>query len=180
MKNLKSIITNLIAILAGVLTYVFLSQPYLSYLSESVWGSSSWVSHSGYNFISSMDNKDAKVVTLGVANLIVAILAGLLILLAIFNLLTATGVVKVKNEKFACKLNSFISVLLVLTNIVVLICAICISSASAGSLDLFGTTLASGKYHIAWALILNFVLAFVALGATIIAGLGKKTKSKKK
>ena len=179
MKNIKGFITNMIAILVGILTYVFLSQPYMSYEVQSgiLGAGSSLEGLTGYQFISNMDSENAKIVIIGIANLIVAIIAGLLILFAIFNMLTSTGTVKVKNPKFTHKINIINSVILVLISVVVLICAILL----AGDNNVDAGIFFSSKPVVAWALFVNFALAFVALCVVIIASLGiKVSKNRKK
>lgn len=181
MKNLKGFLTNTIAILVGILTLVFLSQPYFNYVVESVIGNGSAEGVTGYEIIGNyFESEDGKAVVLALSCLIVAILAGVLILLGIFNLLTSTGVIKVKNTKIMNVVNCFVAILMVVVGIVGLGCAIGISKDASFDASIGGFQLANGVYKLSWALIVNLVLSFVALGATFVACLGKEKKSKKK
>ncbi len=172
MKNMKGILTNLIAVLVGILTFVFMSQPYFNVVIDSILGGASAEGVSGYAIIGDyFKSEETKDVILALSILIVAILAGLLILLGIFNMATSAGAVKVKNSKITNVSNVFISILMVLLNLV----AVCIIASNKT-----GNQYISGSLEVAWALIVNFVLSFVALGATLIASLGKQKSSRKK
>ena len=183
MKNLKGFLTNTIAILAGILILVFLSQPYFNYIVDSILGSGSVEGISGYSIIGNyFESEDAKAVVLALSCLIVAILAGVLILFGIFNLLTSTRVVKVRNPRIMNKVNFFVAILLVIVGVIGFGCAIGISKDTSFDTAIGGVQLINGTYNISWAHIVNLTLSFVALVSTFVAcvGRGKKTKKNKK
>ncbi len=172
MKNMKGILTNLIAVLVGILTFIFMSQPYFNVVVDSILGSSSAEGISGYAIIGDyFKSEEAKDVILALSILLVAILAGLLILLGLFNMATSAGAVKVKNAKITNISNVLVSILMVVLNLV----AVCIIASNKS-----GNEYISGSLEVAWALIVNFILSFVAFGSTLIASLGKQKSSRKK
>lgn len=182
MKNLKGFLANSIAIIVGTLIFIFMSQPHMNYVVESILGNGSTQGITGYEIIGNyFDSEDGKAIMLALCCLLVTILAGMLILFGIFNLLTSTGVIKVKNEKIMNTVNSIVSVLMIVFGLIGICCAAGISKDASFNAMIGNISFANGTYAISWALIVNFVLSFVALVATIIAGLGtKKSKKKKK
>lgn len=182
MKNLKGFLTNTIAILVGVLTLVFMSQPYFNYVFNSIIGGASAEGVSGYEIIGNyFETEDAKAIILALSCLIMAVLAGILILFGIFNLLTSTGVAKVKNAKVMNVANCLVSILMLIVGVVGIICASLISKDTSFNGAIGGIQLANGTNELSWAIIVNLVLSFVAVCSTTIATIGsRKTKRKKK
>lgn len=84
---------NFCGILIGILTYVFLSQPYQDY----IYSIGPLTSTSGYYMIGNYFTKSGAEFMMALANLIVAILAGLIILISLYSLLVNFGVIKLPN-----------------------------------------------------------------------------------
>lgn len=126
MKNKKSIITNSISILFGILIYIFLGQPYLSY-SANVATNTISGTKSGYQLIYDLfvggDGNIASIIMV-FSLFIMAILAGVMIALSVYNLLVNTGVIKetIGANKIIKLINMIISIAIAILGIVVICC----------------------------------------------------------
>lgn len=159
MKNLKSNLMYLANIILGILTYVFLSQ---SYIGAGVSSHEGYIS--GYDTIAHYFDGNGTQVMMAISNLLVAILAGLLILSSIYCLLVSLGTVK-KSKTF--KLMNFANIILSLAFVVFsaisLFCTVGLVNDSSG--EIFGVSLGS---RIGWAVIVNFVLSILTLLTSIL------------
>ena len=126
MKNKKSIITNSISILFGILIYIFLGQPYLSY-SANVATNTISGTKSGYQLIYDLfvggDGNIASIIMV-FSLFIMAILTGVMIALSVYNLLVNTGVIKetIGANKIIKLINMIISIAIAILGIVVICC----------------------------------------------------------
>lgn len=124
MKNKKSIITNSISILLGVLIFIFLSQPYFSF-SANVATSPISETKNGYQLINDLfvggEGNIASIIMV-FSLFLMAILAGVMIALSIYNLLVNTGVIKetVGANKIIKLINMIIAVVIALLGIAVI------------------------------------------------------------
>lgn len=124
MKNKKSIITNSISILLGVLIFIFLSQPYFSF-SANVATSPISETKNGYQLINDLfvggEGNVASIIMV-FSLFLMAILAGVMIALSIYNLLVNTGVIKetVGANKIIKLINMIIAVVIALLGIAVI------------------------------------------------------------
>lgn len=124
MKNKKSIITNSISILLGVLIFIFLSQPYFSF-SANVATSPISETKNGYQLINDLfvggEGNVASIIMV-FSLFLMAILAGVMIALSIYNLLVNTGVIKetVGTNKIIKLINMIIAVVITLLGIAVI------------------------------------------------------------
>ena len=124
MKNKKSIITNSISILLGVLIFIFLSQPYFSF-SANVATSPISETKNGYQLINDLfvggEGNIASIIMV-FSLFLMAILAGVMIALSIYNLLVNTGVIKetVGANKIIKLINMIIAVVIALLVIAVI------------------------------------------------------------
>lgn len=133
MKNIKSILTNSISIIIGILIYVFLSQNFFSY-SVNVAGTSTTGAQTGYQLIRQLFEGGDSTMTstcMVVSLFIISILAGLAIICSIYNLLTNLNVIKVNNEK----LNKGFNITNIVLASLVAIFAIIAISCTAGYLN---------------------------------------------
>lgn len=133
MKNIKSILTNSISIIIGILIYVFLSQNFFSY-SVNVAGTPTTGAQTGYQLIRQLFEGGDSTMTstcMVVSLFIISILAGLVIICSIYNLLTNLNVIKVNNEK----LNKGFNVTNIVLASLVAIFAIVAISCTAGYLN---------------------------------------------
>lgn len=151
MKNLKTSLMYIANIVIGVLTYVFLSQ---SYITLNIGGESSSIAN-GYDIIGNYFEGNGTQVMMALSNLVVAILAGVLILSSIYCLLVSFGVVKKsKGIKFANFTNIILSLALVVFGAISLFCTVG---------DLSELSSDGNGFVVGWAVIVNFVIAVVAL-----------------
>ena len=124
MKNKKSIITNSISILLGVLIFIFLSQPYFSF-SANVATSPISETKNGYQLINDLfvggEGNVASIIMV-FSLFLMAILAGVMIALSIYNLLVNIGVIKetVGANKIIKLINMIIAVVIVMLGIAVI------------------------------------------------------------
>ena len=124
MKNKKSIITNSISILLGVLIFIFLSQPFFSF-SANVATSPISETKNGYQLINDLfvggEGNVASIIMV-FSLFLMAILAGIMIALSIYNLLVNTGVIKetVGANKIIKLINMIIAVVIALLGIAVI------------------------------------------------------------
>ena len=124
MKNKKSIITNSISILLGILIFIFLSQPYFSF-SANVATSPISETKNGYQLINDLfvggEGNIASIIMV-FSLFLMAILAGVMIALSIYNLLVNTGVIKetVGANKIIKLINMIIAVVIALLGIAVI------------------------------------------------------------
>ena len=124
MKNKKSIITNSISILLGILIFIFLSQPYFSF-SANVATSPISETKNGYQLINDLfvggEGNVASIIMV-FSLFLMAILAGVMIALSIYNLLVNTGVIKetVGANKIIKLINMIIAVVIALLGIAVI------------------------------------------------------------
>ena len=124
MKNKKSIITNSISILLGVLIFIFLSQPYFSF-SANVATSPISETKNGYQLINDLfvggEGNIASIIMV-FSLFLMAILAGVMIALSIYNLLVNTGVIKetVGANKIIKLVNMIIAVVIAMLGIAVI------------------------------------------------------------
>ncbi len=133
MKNIKSILTNSISIIIGILIYVFLSQNFFSY-SVNIAGAPTTGTQTGYQLIRQLFEGGDSTMTstcMVVSLFIISILAGLVIICSIYNLLTNLNVIKVNNEK----LNKGFNVTNIVLASLVAIFAIVAISCTAGYLN---------------------------------------------
>ena len=133
MKNIKSILTNSISIIIGILIYVFLSQNFFSY-SVNIAGAPTTGTQTGYQLIRQLFEGGDSTMTstcMVVSLFIISILAGLVIICSIYNLLTNLNVIKVNNEK----LNKGINITHIVLASLVAIFAIIAISCTAGYLN---------------------------------------------
>lgn len=124
MKNKKSIITNSISFLLGVLIFIFLSQPYFSF-SANMATSPISETKTGYQLINDLfvggEGNVASIIMV-FSLFLMAILAGVMIALSIYNLLVNTGVIKetVGANKIIKLINMIIAVVIALLGIAVI------------------------------------------------------------
>ena len=124
MKNKKSIITNSISILLGVLIFIFLSQPYFSF-SANVATSPISETKNGYQLINDLfvggEGNVASIIMV-FSLFLMAILARVMIALSTYNLLVNTGVIKetVGANKIIKLINMIIAVVIALLGIAVI------------------------------------------------------------
>ena len=124
MKNKKSIITNSISILLGVLIFIFLSQPYFSF-SANMATSPISETKNGYQLINDLfvggEGNIASIIMV-FSLFLMAILAGVMIALSIYNLLVNIGVIKetVGANKIIKLINMIIAVVIVMLGIAVI------------------------------------------------------------
>ncbi len=124
MKNKKSIITNSISILLGVLIFIFLSQPYFSF-SANMATSPISETKNGYQLINDLfvggEGNVASIIMV-FSLFLMAILAGVMIALSIYNLLVNIGVIKetVGANKIIKLINMIIAVVIVMLGIAVI------------------------------------------------------------
>ena len=124
MKNKKSIITNSISILLGILIFIFLSQPYFSF-SANVATSPISETKNGYQLINDLfvggEGNIASIIMV-FSLFLMAILAGVMIALSIYNLLVNIGVIKetVGANKIIKLINMIIAVVIALLGIAVI------------------------------------------------------------
>lgn len=156
MKNAKSGLMYLFNVIVGVLTFVFLSQTYIGAGEGRLFVSVA----NGYDIIGNFFEGNGTEVMMALSNLLVAILAGVLILTSFYCMLVSFGVVK-KSKGF--KLVNFINVILSLALVVF------------GAISLFCTVGYVGgdlrqalQYSTGWAVIVNFVIAVLAIVTSIL------------
>lgn len=124
MKNKKSIITNSISILLGVLIFIFLSQSFFSF-SANVATNPISETKTGYQLINDLfvggEGNIASIIMV-FSLFLMAILAGIMIALSIYNLLVNTGVIKetVGANKIIKLINMIIAVVITLLGIAVI------------------------------------------------------------
>lgn len=157
MKNLKASIMYFINLVFGVLTYVFLSQTYIGAGEGRLYTQL----FNGYDIIGNFFEGNGTEVMMALSNLIVAILAGVIILTSIYSLLVCFGTVK-KSKVFG--LVNFVSIL------------VSIALAVFAGISLFCTVGYVGgdvqkllTYSTGWAVIVNFVIAVISIVTSILA-----------
>lgn len=155
MKNLKTSLMYIANIIIGVLTYVFLSQSYITLNFNSGLGGGSEPLLSGYDIIANYFDGDGTQVMMALSNLVVAILAGVLILSSIYCMLVSFGAIKKsKAIKMFNFINIIVSLALVVFGAISLFCTI-------GHLD--GLSSDGVGIVVGWAVIVNLVISVVAL-----------------
>ena len=157
MKNLKASIMYFINLVFGVLMYVFLSQ---SYISISFLDNTRTLAN-GYEIIENYFEGNGTEVMMALSNLIVAILAGVIILTSIYSLLVCFGAVK-KSKAFG--LVNFVSIIV---SIALAVFAGISLFCTVGHLD--GMSTEGNGLVIGWAVIVNFVIAVIAIVTSVWA-----------
>ncbi len=156
MKDAKTTIMHAVNLVVGVLTYVFLSQPYMA---AKVAG---YPVSSGYDLIDGLFNSTggtAASTMMALSTFFVSIIAGLLIISSIYGLLVSFDVVKNdKHTKIFKIVDLVLTSLLVVFGMIALICTGAYISETVGFSTLFA---------IGWAVIVNFVIAILALAASV-------------
>ena len=159
MKNLKTSLMYIANIIIGVLTYVFLSQSYLSFGGSIGEYGGNLDSINGYDIIGNYFDGNGTQVMMALSNLIVAILAGVLIVSSIYCMLVSFGVIKKsKAIKMFNFINIIVSLALVVFGAISLFCTVGFANDHSASGDYV-----SAGYSTGWAVIVNFVIAVVAL-----------------
>lgn len=193
MKNIKSILTNSISIIIGILIYVFLSQNFFSY-SVNVAGTPTTGAQTGYQLIRQLFEGGDSTMTstcMVVSLFIISIFAGLVIICSIYNLLTNLNVIKINNEKLNKGINITNIVLASLVAIFAIIAISCtagylnngldmsIATTATESLTQMGTTvtpeyvlqnlITNYNANIGWANITNLVLSIVLVCPVVLS-----------
>ncbi len=193
MKNIKSILTNSISIIIGILIYVFLSQNFFSY-SVNVAGTSTTGAQTGYQLIRQLFEGGDSTMTstcMVVSLFIISIFAGLVIICSIYNLLTNLNVIKINNEKLNKGINITNIVLAGLVAIFAIIAISCtagylnngldmsIATTATESLTQMGMTvtpeyvlqnlMTNYNANIGWANITNLVLSIVLICPVVLS-----------
>ncbi len=154
MKDVKTTIMHAISLVVGVLSYVFLSQPYLAPVSN------------GYDIIDGLFNSTggtAASTMMALSTFFISIVAGLLIISSIYGLLVSFNVVK--NDKLT---KIFKIVDLVLASLLAVFGMITLISTSAYISDVAGDMAGLGiTLSIGWAEIVNFCLAVITLACCV-------------
>ena len=166
MKDVKTTIMHAVNLVVGVLSYVFLSQ---SYISAKIAGAPN---STGYDLIDALFNSTdgtAASTMMALSAFLVSILAGLLIISSIYGLLVSFDVVK--NDKLT---KIFRIVDLVLASLLVAFAMIALICTSAYISDM-GMSAVLG---IGWAEAVNFVIAFLALASAVANYIMMKKSSK--
>ena len=159
MKNLKTSLMYIANIIIGVLTYVFLSQSYLSLGGNAGDYGGELGSANGYDIIKNFFEGNGTEVMMALSNLIVAILAGVLILSSIYCLLVGFGAIK---KSKAIKMFNFINIIVSLALVVFGAISLFCTVGYVGDNSFKNDYLSLG-YSVGWAVIVNFVIAVVAL-----------------
>ena len=119
----------------------------------------------GYDIIGNFFEGDGTQVMMALSNLIIAILAGVMILVSIYGMLVGFGVIKKsKALGFVNFLNIIFSIAFVVFSAISLFCTVGYVGDNSGSIG--GV---SGGMEIGWAVIVNFCLAVVSIITTILA-----------
>lgn len=149
MKNMKSTLMYLLNIILAVLTFVFLSQSYIAFdIAGRNLGNVT-----GYDIIGNYFEGNGTQVMMALSNLIVAIIAGLVILTSIYCLFATSGVIK-KPKAFGLikTITTLLSIASLVFAAISLFCTIGeISDLSQGDTG----------YKIGWAIIVNLVLSVI-------------------
>lgn len=163
MKNLKSVITNGVLILVGVLFLIFMSQAY-----ETTILNTTTSTKTGYNLIDTTGFKylNSKTQYMIVAGIFTVIFVSILLLVSILCLLTSLDVIK--NDKLAKILN----IVNVVASALTLVFIVSVLGVVA---DLIAD--APGA-SIGWAVIMNLILSVVALVLTILPVITSLKKKK--
>ena len=167
MKNFKLALVSFFNIALGVLIFVFLSQSYIAIgegrLQQNI---------TGYDIIGNYFDGNSTQVMMALSNLIVAILAGVMILMAIYFLLVAIGVIK---SGKALKLVNFINIIFA------------IALFAFAAIGLFCTVgevnsneLSKNLSKVGWANIVNMIVGFAMLVAAILSYMFSKGAKKKR
>ena len=159
--KLKSLITNGVLFVISVLVFIFMSQAY----ANADYGMFT-ITGTGYDVIDFAGGANADF--LAVCNIFVLILAGLLIVAAVFNVLVAFGIVK--NEKLA-KIMNYVTFGLAVALAVFAVLSLIMDVVNINDTNkLIGLDIVK----IGWACIVNLVLAVVAVVAVVLEKLFKK------
>lgn len=165
MKNLKLNLMYLFNIIIGVLLYVFLSQAYLTFKVESPFGNDNTSASNGYDIIKNYFDGNGTEVMMALSNLLVAILAGLLILTSIYCLIVSLGgIKKSKAYKFVNFINVILALAIVVFAAISLFCTIAEANDNSLSMGGYSTGLSVG-----WAVIVNLVISVFTILTTILA-----------
>lgn len=157
MKNLKANLMYFFNLVVGVLTYVFLSQTYIGAGEGRLYTQIA----NGYDIIGNFFEGNGTEVMMALSNLIVAILAGVMILTSIYCMLVSFGAVKKSNAfGFVNFLNIIFSIALAVFAAISLFCTV---GYVGGDMQQLLT------YSTGWAVIVNFCLAVVSIVTTILA-----------
>ena len=155
MKNKNLIMLNFCGILIGILTFVFLSQPYQDYIYSIGPLTSSVRPYSGYYMIGNYFTESGAEFMMALANLIVAILAGLIILISLYSLLVNFGVIKLPNTLLKTSIISItLSAALIIFTSISLFCIV-------GTSD--GQSFSGNGLKVGWSVIVNFIVSFFSL-----------------
>ena len=142
-------------ILIGILTYVFLSQPYQDYIYSIGPLTSTVRPYSRYYMIGNYFTESGAEFMMALANLIVAILAGLIILISLYSLLVNFGVIKLPNTLLKTSIISItLSAALIIFTSISLFCIV-------GTSD--GQSFSGNGLKVGWSVIVNFRVSFLFL-----------------
>lgn len=168
MKNFKLNLMYILNIIFGVLIYVFLSQSYIA-IGEGRFQQNI----TGYDVIGNYFDGNSTEVMMALSNLLVAILAGVIILISIYGLLASMGIVK---SGKAVKIVNFVNIVSSL---------ILFAFAAIGLFCTLGETdsnvIVENVSKVGWANIVNMIIGLLMLIASILSYVfAKGTKKKKK
>ena len=137
-------------ILIGILTYVFLSQPYQDYIYSIGPLTSSVTPYSGYYMIGNYFTESGAEFMMALANLIVAILAGLIILISLYYF----GVIKLPNTLLKTSIISITlsAALIIFTSISLF--------GIVGTSD--GQSFSGNGLKVGWSVIVNFIVSLLS------------------
>lgn len=172
MKDLKVTLLYVVNILMGILTYVFLSQPYMS--TTTMGSGLGLANQSGYDIIDSLFTSSGGTgteVMLALSTFLVSIFAGVLIIASIYNLLVSFDVVK--NSKFtkvANIVNLVATAVLVAFGVIALSC----DAANINNTLVNNVVPMENLYNVGWAVIVNLVMAVIALVSSVFGYLFSK------
>lgn len=172
MKDLKVTLLYVVNILMGILTYVFLSQPYMS--TTTMGSGLGLANQSGYDIIDSLFTSSGGTgteVMLALSTFLVSIFAGVLIIASIYNLLVSFDVVK--NSKFtkvANIVNLVATAVLVAFGVIALSC----DAANINNTLVNNVVPMENLYNVGWAVIVNLVMAVIALVSSVLGYLFSK------
>lgn len=135
------------------MTYVFLSQLYQDYIYSIGPLTSSVTPYSGYYIIGNYFTESGAEFMMALANLIIAILAGLIILISLYSLLVNFGVIKLPNTLLKTSIISItLSAALIIFTSISLFCI-------AGTSD--GQSFSGNGLKVGWSVIVNFIVFFL-------------------
>lgn len=171
MKKFASSIFNIVSIAGAVLMYIFLSQPYFTWEIPGGFIEGKLDLSSGYELIQNfIDSNDSKSVMVAVSLIILTIFAAIIILCSLVNLLSNMNVIK--NKKI-CKYSNYVNI----ASAVLMFIFVAIGFFIM--VDMVNTDIDTGM-KVAWAAILNLIIAFAMVVTTILAYKFADNKKKKR